>query len=787
MPDRTLVNAAPPPEAPALAPATALDATIRDATSGSAAATTSSLADRYELVALIGWGGMGNVYRAHDRELDEIVAVKMLRGVSTEPAVAQLRQEAKLARRVTHASVVRTFDIGDHAGARFITMEYVDGEPLSARLERERRLALPDLLVIATAMASGLAAAHAVGVVHRDLKPANVLLGADGAKITDFGIARSSDVPLDDGSGTPAYMSPEQLDRFRASGAVDERSDIYSFGLIVFEMLVGRRAFAAASFATARDERKKTPSLDPSAERSDTPRELTSLVRACTAYAAAERPDAEHVRRALTALTSATALAPSPSLRSHAASQHYKPIAVLDVKPLDIASVALAAGFTEDLLAALSRAPTLRLCSRAMVAEHASSPRDPADIAHEVGARAVVTGTLRRDGDHVTAELRLVANDGLLLWGQHIECSRGRLLVWPAEVAKAIASALDDDGLVDLAPAETVDPDAMELYLSARSESRTRFADGAVRAIDLLSRAVEIAPNDARFLAAHAAALTERFRFHTADEDSLAAAKAVAQRAMDLAPTTGEPHLATASIALSIGSMEECARHLRLALRYAPWNGEAHHAIGELLAETGQVEQGITNLREALELDPGLWASRYDLGYVYALNGDFARADVIAETPPDDPRYLNLYWWQRLRVLVWNQDPARLSRAVAFARERTFALRPWVDPFLAGLGGDVDESALATVGELARPRRGSLHGSSYFARVHADLLGRLGRPDAVMAALIAQDNPRFSQITWLDRSPNLVCVRDRPDFAALRERVAARAASFLAAYREDTP
>ena len=203
------------------------------------------LAGRYELLGLLGVGGMGAVYRAHDRELDEEVALKMLRPafLASAGALARFRREVKIARRVTHRNVARTFDIGQDGTSRFLTMELIDGPSLGRRLEDGGALGVEEALRVAREICDGLEAAHAVGVVHRDLKPDNVLLADDRVVVTDFGIAR---IDRGDGGatgaaivGTPAYMAPEQV----LGQPADARADLYALGLVLFEMLVGRRAF----------------------------------------------------------------------------------------------------------------------------------------------------------------------------------------------------------------------------------------------------------------------------------------------------------------------------------------------------------------------------------------------------------------------------------------------------------------------------------------------------------------------------------------------------------------
>jgi Protein kinase domain/zinc-ribbon domain len=206
------------------------------------------IADRYRIVALAGRGGMGEVYRAEDLKLSQIVAIKFLpESVSSDAAaLARFHAEVRIARTVSHPNVCRMFDIGDMDGVTFLTMEYVDGEDLSSLVRRIGRLSTDKAAEIARQMCAGLAAAHDKGVIHRDLKPANIMLdGAGKVRITDFGLAgiAATIQGAEIRAGTPAYMAPEQL----AGQEVTVKSDIYSLGLILYEIITGKRAFEATS------------------------------------------------------------------------------------------------------------------------------------------------------------------------------------------------------------------------------------------------------------------------------------------------------------------------------------------------------------------------------------------------------------------------------------------------------------------------------------------------------------------------------------------------------------
>lgn len=262
------------------------------------------IAGRYEVVSPLGRGGMGAVYRVRDLELDEVVALKILHGdlVGSHEMLARFRREVKLARRVTHRNVARTFDIGEHEGERFLTMELIEGESLGTVLERAGRFEIARALETAQQMAGGMAAAHDAGVVHRDLKPENVSIAADGRVVLmDFGIARTDngeDTRQTVGAmmGTPAYMAPEQVE----GRDIDARADLYAFGAVLYEMLTGRIAWSGSSAYVVAMARLTSPPPDPRAHRPELSAEVAELVMRAMARDPTDRfADAHVLRRAL--------------------------------------------------------------------------------------------------------------------------------------------------------------------------------------------------------------------------------------------------------------------------------------------------------------------------------------------------------------------------------------------------------------------------------------------------------------------------------------------------------
>jgi serine/threonine protein kinase len=224
------------------------------------------LADRYRIIGLLGRGGMGEVYRADDLKLGQAVALKFLPRELSADAVRRERffAEVRITRQLAHPNICRVYDIGETNGQHFLSMEFIDGEDLASLVMRIGYLSNEKALDIARQLVAGLAVAHERGVLHRDLKPANIMIDGHGrVRITDFGLAiAATEVASQSGdvSGTPAYMAPEQL----AGKGTSVRSDIYALGLVLYEILTGKRAFTAATIADLRNEKERSTPAAPS-------------------------------------------------------------------------------------------------------------------------------------------------------------------------------------------------------------------------------------------------------------------------------------------------------------------------------------------------------------------------------------------------------------------------------------------------------------------------------------------------------------------------------------------
>ena len=250
-----------------------------------------TLLERYRIVSPLGKGGMGEVYRAEDLKLGQTVALKFLPKslARNEEALARFTREVRMARQVSHPNVCRVFDIGEADGQTFLTMEFVDGEDMSSLMRRIGRLPADKALEISRQVCAGLAAAHEHGIIHRDLKPANVMLDGRGrARITDFGLAGlASEMKGEDArAGTPAYMSPEQF----SGGEVTPKSDLYSLGLVMYEIFTGKKPYEAQTFEEMARLRDKTAPAAPSTHLKEIDPLVERVILGCLQKAPTKRP-----------------------------------------------------------------------------------------------------------------------------------------------------------------------------------------------------------------------------------------------------------------------------------------------------------------------------------------------------------------------------------------------------------------------------------------------------------------------------------------------------------------
>ena len=771
------------------------------------------LAGRYEILALVGVGGMGSVYRARDNELDEVVALKVLRRelISTPGMLERFRQEAKLARRVTHRHVARTFDIGEHAGEKFLTMEYIDGESLGARMSREGALPTKDIIQIMGAVCAGLSAAHAAGIVHRDLKPDNVLVAKDGrVVVTDFGIARavlaSGGVSMTQGVpiGTPAYMAPEQVE---GAGDIDARADIYALGAILYEMMTGDRAWEGESVFAVAAARLTHPPPDPRIRRSDISDAAARLVAKCMARRREDRyASVEQVASALLALTQSIPGAPTrASFRPEAlVVEGSKTVAVLPFRNAGGGDDDyLADGLTDDLIDALSMTKGLRVRSRGAVmrfkrrAPEAEGftrlERDARELGRELDVQVVVDGSVRKHGAGLTRlriSVRVISvADGFQLWAKRFDCAEAEFLRITDDAASAIANALTVERQVQPRHAPT-DPVAVDLFLRARHAYHDGWLVSTALSIDLFQQALARAPDDPNILAGYALAQLRRFAMDTegpsADEAGEIGRQS-AERALSIAPHMGDARLALASYRLTMGDSVGAARDAREALRAAPGAPEVHDLYGRILIEVGRPERGIACLRTAVMLEPTM-RSAAEIVRARCLLGDFSGCEDFFANPPENEDHLNTFWFYASRIGSWRRDRAWSEKLLAQLARSTFPLKSSIEPiFTLAITGKESpglERGLDFWGQMnGRARRRPM----FFRQLTAELCSLVGRKEAALAAMESGDELGLIDVVWCDRCPSLESIREEPRFIAARGHIAARAAEVLRALTGEAP
>jgi serine/threonine protein kinase len=352
-----------------------------------------ALAARYRLDRELGQGGMARVFLAHDLKYERAVAVKVLRPeLAAEVGAARFLQEIQIAARLHHPHVLPLYDSDQADGLVYYVMPYIEGETLRHRLARERQLPVGDALQIAREVADALSYAHGAKVVHRDIKPANILLDSGHALVADFGIARAIGAAQTSAGhviGTPAYMSPEQID---GDPNLDARSDIYSLGCVLFEMLTGEPPFRGSSLTAIIANRLSTPAPSVRTFRELVPEAVDAAVRRAMANLPADRfMTAAQFAEALG--TSATvAIAVGAAQAMVGAVTEAKSVAVLPFENMstDPENEYFSDGITDDIIAQLSKISALKVISRTSTMQYKKTTKKIATIAEELGVAAIL-------------------------------------------------------------------------------------------------------------------------------------------------------------------------------------------------------------------------------------------------------------------------------------------------------------------------------------------------------------------------------------------------------------
>jgi serine/threonine protein kinase/tetratricopeptide (TPR) repeat protein len=758
---------------------------------------------RYEILGLLGAGGMGAVYRARDTELDEMVALKMLHGelVDDPGMLARFKQEAKLARRVTHKNVARTFDIGEHAGAKFLTMELVEGESLASFAAHRGRLSPAEAVPILREVCAAMAAAHAAGVVHRDLKPDNVLLGKDGrVVVTDFGIARAlasggrANKTLGGVVGTPEYMAPEQVE---GAADVDGRADIYALGAMMYELFTGVAAWSGDTPYVIAAARLVRAPPDPRTVLPSLPSGLAEIILRCMAkdraqrFATADELDLALVRASASESVQMVDSASPPVTRSPAqevasSGASDKTVAVL---PFHNAGAPedeyLADGLTDDLIDVLSMTRGLKVRPRGVVAHLRGQQRDHGDLGRELQVEVVVVGSVRKTPAGVRANARLIGvADGFQLWAKRFDRPAADALLINDEAAEAIAQALTVHFTAKPRAAPT-DPAAIDLYLRGSHELAKFWRTDVERAVELYEQALVRAPNDPTILAGCARARV-RLAFFGGEKATrlLELAREAAERAVAGAPENGESWAALGAARFMGGDAPGAVRAVRAALARAPGLAHAQELLGRILLEAGEVDEAAARLRTALSIDPSVSSARWDLARMHALLGEWTRADALLALPVEGSGGRVSKFLYRQRLSVWlGQDHPDLDDPPPMGPE--FGAIANRDAFREVIRThELSDAYREALDKQARETQPGSRRRVLFFQLNAEILAYVFEVDGALAAVKEAVGAGLLDLLWMDRCPVLAAVRKDARFEPLRAEVEARARRVRSALAE---
>lgn len=586
----------------------------------------------YRIVSLIGEGGMGEVYLADDSRLGRRVAIKILpETVSRDPdAKRRMLREARAVAALDHPNVCTIHEVGEHEGRPFIVMQYVEGETLFQRMLHSR-LTLTESLEIALQVAAALDEAHSHGVVHRDIKTLNIMLTPRGqVKVLDFGLAR-----LEQGSeasvevtkpgtvtGTAPYMSPEQL----RGVPIDGRSDIFSFGVVLYEMAMGRRPFDrenAISTITAilfeepppvdADFAPLAPILRRALAKEPSRRYATAalLLEDLKKTTQSSRPRAKRVR---TSEMEATQIVAAQTATPSRAKSRIDSVAVLAFGGDETESELdyLVYGLADSVITALSQVKKLRVIAPTSIDRYSEDEIDPGRVGRELNVAAIAVLRASIDAEHLHVDVELIStNDGTQVWESQYERPVSEVAALAESLAGDIADQIRVRGTYSgprraVKKKRVVDPEAQQLFLKGRFQWVKRHPEALKQALSYFQQAVE---HDPSFAQAYAGLADSFVMLGTMQalppREILPKAKAAARRAIELDPTLAEPH---ASIGCAAGLIEwdwdTAQRELEEAMRLNPNYPWAPHWLGLLFSGRGETRRGLELIDLAQTLDP---------------------------------------------------------------------------------------------------------------------------------------------------------------------------------------
>jgi serine/threonine protein kinase/Tfp pilus assembly protein PilF len=663
------------------APTETLEAAKEELTTGS------TFAGRYQIIEELGKGGMGKVYKANDTKINEKIALKLIKPevAADKKTIERFSNELKFARKIRHKNVCQMFDLNEEKGTHYITMEYVKGEDLKKLIRKMGQLSVGQVIPIAKQVCDGLAEAHRLGVVHRDLKPQNIMVDEEGnARIMDFGIARSILGKGITGAGvmigTPEYMSPEQAE----VKEVEQRSDIYSLGVILYEMVTGRVPFEGETPLGIAMKHKSEIPKDPRELNTQIPEDLSRVILRCMEkdkekrYQSVEEvrselkniekgiPTTERIvpkRKPITskeitvtfglkklfipalvivALVIAAVIIWQVFPRKEAIpTPSGKPsIAVLpfeDLSPQKDQGY-LCDGFAESLISSLTKIKDLRVPARTSSFSFKEKERDIQEIGEKLNVKTILEGSVQKAGDRLRITTQLInVDDESLIWSEQYNRELDDVFAIQDEITLAIVDKLKLNLLgeekASLVKRYTENLEAYNLYLQGRFFWNKRTDEGAKKAIEYFEQSIEKDPSYALAYTGLADSyLLLPYYFTISPKEVYPKAKEAAQKALEIDNTLSEAHTSMAMIKLTydwdwVGAEKEFKRAIELNPSYAT----AHHWYAWFLMWMARFNEAMEEIERARDLDPLSLIINRDIGTVSLLARQYDQAIEILQ------------------------------------------------------------------------------------------------------------------------------------------------------------